>query len=120
MKEKDIISIDKTKNEKAIKEIEEEKTKMEKEYKELLSSEKAELTEQINTLRNKSKITEETLKKVERELLLKESSFQKEKALLDQRAEHFEKLCEEYLVKDKNNENMMQSTHSGFNVQMKE
>lgn len=40
-----MISIDKTKNEKAIKEIEEEKTKMEKEYKELLANEKSELTE---------------------------------------------------------------------------
>lgn len=71
-------------------------------------------------MKSKSKVTEDTLKKVERELLLKESSFQKEKALLDQRAEHFEKLCEEYLTKEKANENMLQSTHTGFNSQMKE
>lgn len=40
--------------------------------------------------------------------------------MLEQRASHFETLCEEYLTKDKANENMMQSTHSDFNTQLKE
>lgn len=59
---------------------------MEEEYKRILLDEKSELTDNINALKQKSKVTEESLKKVERELLLKESSFSKEKALLDQRA----------------------------------
>lgn len=67
-------------------------------------------------MKTKSKTTEEMLKKVERELLLKESSNQKEKALLEQRALHFEALCEEYLTKDKANENKLQSSHSEYST----
>lgn len=120
VKEKDSVSNEKFKNEKAVKEIEEEKIKMEKEYKELLNHERVELNEQISTLKNKFKSCDESLKKVERELLLKESSFLKEKALLEQRASHFEILCSEYMTKEKSNESMIESTHLGFNSQMKE
>ena len=56
---------------------------MEKEYKDQLIAERVELNEQINSLKSKFKVCEESLKKVERELLVKESSFQKEKALLE-------------------------------------
>lgn len=58
-KEKDFVSNERSKNEKAVKEIEEEKAKMEKEFKELLIAEKTDLSDQINSLKGKFKTTEE-------------------------------------------------------------
>ena len=45
----------------------------------------------VNHYKKKNLEYEETLKKVEREMFLKESTFQKEKALLEHKTMHFEK-----------------------------
>jgi hypothetical protein len=58
---------------------------------------------------------DEKLKATEREVLLKDSQFAKEKALLDHKIQHYEKVLEDYNKKEKHFDQSLDSTRMDFN-----
>jgi len=81
--------------------IKEEKEKFEKELRGEWQSEKDAMSKTVEDLKNKLLQAEESMKEAERKMFLSNSEYEKEKALLKQKADYYEKSLEELSSKEK-------------------
>ena len=79
------------------------KDSFENQLKDQLQKERGETSQVVADMKNKIEQYEEKIKENDRKLILRESEFQKEKALLEQRVEYYEKNLSEYKEKEKVN-----------------
>lgn len=63
---------------------------------------------------------DDSLQESEREKLILINNFKKEKALLEHKAQHFEKMVEEYSHKEKKFDTSMTNTKSELNTMLKD
>jgi len=82
--------------------IKDEKERFEKELRNEWQVEKEANKKTIEELKNKLFQAEENIKETERKIYLNNSEFEKEKALLIQKAEYYEKSLDELSLKEKN------------------
>ncbi|EAS03779.1 amine-terminal domain guanylate-binding protein (macronuclear) [Tetrahymena thermophila SB210] len=100
--------------------VKSEKEKLEYEFKEQATSEKQECVKVINDQKQKLIMQEEMLSELERNKILSQSEFEKEKALLTQRIQFYEKQMEELSKKDKDQSNDIKSLKKDYNSQIKD
>ena len=102
------------------KEIKEDKSKIESESKNLLESEKKKANKVLETLQSKIRLHQDDLKNSERNVLLKNSDFERDQALLNQKIDHLEKMIQDYKKREKELEANIASLKNENISQMKE
>ncbi len=101
-------------------ELQVQKGRAEEELRAAMAQRQADWAAQGSGLRAKIAELEESLKACERELFVRESAHQKERALLEHKAQHFERLVEEYSQKEKQYDTAIVNTKSDHSQYVRE
>ena len=82
--------------------------------------ERQESAQALQTLRERLAQLEEKLRASERELLLRDSEYQKDKALLEHKVQHYETTLADYNKKERSFDTSLDSTRNDYNSQLRQ